>query len=87
MDLLATLPGRTTSGIFGKMMMRDTLLLTAAIFVSAFTIAGAILLRPTGFDRCLDIVSADINRQAGSATLDPKDVEAQAARICAGVVQ
>lgn len=65
-------------------MMRDSLLPAAVIFISALAIAGAILLRPTGFDRCLEIVSSDINRQAGSATRDPRDVEAQAARVCAG---
>ncbi|WP_245310124.1 hypothetical protein [Rhizobium sp. R339] len=64
--------------------MRDSLLPAAVIFISALTIAGAILLRPTGFDRCLHVVSADINRHVGSATLDPKDAEAQGARICAG---
>jgi hypothetical protein len=55
-----------------------------AIIVGAGIVAGAILLRPTGFDRCMRIISHDIERQAQSATLDPRDVQAQAARACAG---
>jgi len=62
--------------------MRNPILPAIVALLSAGTVAGAILLRPTDFDRCLKTVSTDIYRQGGTATLDPKDVEAQAARIC-----
>jgi hypothetical protein len=64
--------------------MRSTILLAAVILLSAITIAGAVLLRPSDFDKCLNIISADIYRQDPTATLDPRDVEAQAARTCSG---
>jgi hypothetical protein len=55
-----------------------------AVLFGAAIIAGALLLRPSGFSECVTIVSADIVRQNLTATLDPRDVEAEAARICAG---
>ena len=62
-----------------------TALLVAAILVGAGIIASAVLLKPTGFERCVSIVGRDIERNASpGATLDPRDVEAEAARICAG---
>lgn len=64
--------------------MRGIPMLAIVIALSAASVVGAILLRPFDFENCLKIISADIYRQGDSATLDPKDVEAQAARICAG---
>lgn len=64
--------------------MRGIYLLAAVVLLSAITVASAILLRPSSFDRCLDIITADIYCRAGSATLDPKDVEVQAAQACSG---
>ena len=64
--------------------MQNGFLLAIVILLSAIVIAGAILLRPSDFDQCLGVISADIYRQDPSATLDPRDVEAQAARICSG---
>lgn len=64
---------------------------TAVIAVSILLGAGAIVatlaLRPTGFDRCVSIMTQDIDDpvKLAGATLDPRDVEVQAARICAGV--
>ncbi len=56
-----------------------------AILVGAAAIAGAVLRKPTGFERCVSIISADIERNASpGATLDPRDVEVEAARTCAG---
>jgi hypothetical protein len=56
-----------------------------AIIVGAAAIAGAVLLKPTGFERCVSIIGRDIERNASpGATLDPRDVEAEAARTCAG---
>ncbi len=64
--------------------MAKDILSVAAMLVAAFVISGAILLRPTGFDRCIAIISADIYSSNQTATLDPRDVEAQAARTCSG---
>ncbi|MBE0580038.1 hypothetical protein [Devosia sp.] len=62
-----------------------TALLVAAILAGAGTIAGAVLLKPTGFERCVSIIGRDIERNASpGATLDPRDVEAEAARTCSG---
>ena len=62
-----------------------TALLVAAILAGAGIIAGAVLLKPTGFERCVSIIVRDIERHASpGATLDPRDVEAEAARACAG---
>lgn len=63
-----------------------TALIVVAILLGSGAIAGAVALRPSGFDRCLAIISADIERQASrtGATLEPRDVETEAARICAG---
>ena len=72
------------SDISEVMMMRGLLLLAFVIALSAVSLVTAILLRPSDFETCLKIISADIYRQGGSATLVPKEVEAQAARICSG---
>lgn len=62
-----------------------TAFIVIAILVGAGIVAGAVLLKPTGFERCVSIVGRDIERNASpGATLDPRDVEAEAARICAG---
>ena len=62
-----------------------TALIVVAILLGAGIVAAATLLKPTGFDRCVRIVSIDIERSASpGATLDPRDVEAEAARVCAG---
>lgn len=65
-----------------------TALLVVAILIGAAAVAGAVMLKPTGFERCVSIIGRDIDRQATStgATLDPRDVEVEAARICAGTV-
>ncbi|WP_245487099.1 hypothetical protein [Rhizobium leguminosarum] len=52
--------------------------------LSAIVVGGAILIRPSDFDRCLAVISAETYRRDQTATLDPREVEAQAARICAG---
>jgi hypothetical protein len=61
-------------------------LIVVAILLGSGAIAAAVALKPTGFERCLAILGGDIERQANrtGATLDPRDVEAEAARICAG---
>lgn len=64
--------------------MRGLPVLTIVVALSTASIVSAILLRPSDFETCLKILSADIQRQGRSATLDPKNVEAQAARICSG---
>ena len=58
----------------------------AAILVGSAVVAGAVLLKPSPFRDCVTIISADIFRQDLTVTLDPRDVEAEAARICSGVV-
>ena len=60
-------------------------IIAAAILVGSGIVAGAILLRPSPFQECVAIISADIVHQNLTATLDPRDVEAEAARICSGV--
>ena len=62
-----------------------TTALVLAILIGAGLIAGAVLLRPSPFRECVTVISADIYRQDLSVTLDPRDVEAQAARICSGI--
>ncbi|MBY5812113.1 hypothetical protein HFO12_22575 [Rhizobium leguminosarum] len=64
-------------------MVRSGILLAGAILRSAIIVGGAILIRPSDFDRCL-VISAEIYRRDQTATLDPREVEAQAARICSG---
>ena len=61
--------------------------LVIMVLIGAAIVASAIVLRPTGFDRCLKIISGDIERHNPSATYDPRDLEAQAARICSGVAR
>ena len=55
--------------------------------LSAGLVAGAIMLRPSPFRECVTIISADIFRQDLTVTLDPIDVEAEAARICSGFAE
>ena len=62
-----------------------TALTVIAILLSAGSVAAAIALKPTGFEQCVGLIGADIERNASpGATLDPRDVEAEAARTCAG---
>lgn len=63
-----------------------TAVLAIAMLLAGLTVAGAILGKPSGFERCVAIISADIERQAQAtvATIDPRDVEVEAARTCAG---
>jgi hypothetical protein len=64
-----------------------TALIVLAILIGAGTIGAAIALKPSGFDRCISIIAGDIERQATpGSTLDPRDTEAEAARICAGAI-
>ncbi|NEK16740.1 hypothetical protein GR257_17990 [Rhizobium leguminosarum] len=65
-------------------MVRSDILLAGAILLSAIIVGGAILIRPSDFDRCLAVISAEIYRRDQTATLDPREVEAQAARSCSG---
>jgi hypothetical protein len=62
-------------------------ILAVAILVGAAIVGGAIVLRPSAFRECVTIIAADIVRQDLTATLDPRDVEAEAARICSGVAE
>lgn len=55
-----------------------------AILIGAGMVAGAILLRPSPFQECVAIISADIVHQNLTATLDPRDVEVEAAKVCSG---
>ena len=65
-----------------------TAFIVLAILVGAGGVAATVALKPTGFERCVAIISADIERSATpGATLDPRDVEAEAARICAGSLE
>ena len=66
-----------------------TPLVVIAILLGSGAIAAAQALKPTSFERCITIIGGDIDRQATrtGATLDPRDVEVQAARICAGQAQ
>jgi hypothetical protein len=62
-----------------------TALIVVAILLGAGAVASAVAVKPTGFERCVWIISADIERNASpGATLDPRDVGAEAARTCAG---
>ncbi len=62
-----------------------TAVIVVAILVGAAGISLAVINQPSGFDRCVSIISADIERAASpGATFDPRDVEAEAARVCAG---
>lgn len=61
-----------------------TWILAIAILVGSSIVAGAILLKPSPFRECVTLISADIFRQDLTVTLDPRDVEAEAARICSG---
>ena len=55
-----------------------------AILAGSGVVAGAILVKPSPFQDCVTLISADIFRQDLTVTLDPRDVEAEAARICSG---
>lgn len=62
-----------------------TAFIVIAILVGAGGVATAVALKPTGFEQCVVIISAEIERNVSpGATLDPRDVEAEAARACAG---
>jgi hypothetical protein len=60
-----------------------------AILVGAGGIMVAITNKSTGFDRCVSIITRDIEERAlaTAATLDPRDVEIEAARVCAGTAE
>lgn len=58
--------------------------MASAILVGSSIVAGALLLKPSPFRECVKLISADIFRQDLTVTLDPRDVEAEAARICSG---
>ena len=60
--------------------------LVVAIIVGAGIVAGAVVLKPSGFRECVTVISADIFARDVTVTLDPRDVEVDAAKICAGVV-
>jgi hypothetical protein len=56
--------------------------LALAILLGSGIVAGAILLKPSPFRECVALISTDIFREDLTVTLDPRDVEAEAARIC-----
>ena len=60
--------------------------LVGAVLIGAGIIAGAVALKPSGFRECVTVISADIFARDVTVTLDPRDVEVEAARVCAGVV-
>jgi hypothetical protein len=66
---------------------------TAAIVLAILIGAGGIMVaatnKPTGFERCVSIISGDIEQRAmaTAATLDPRDVEIEAAKVCAGIAE
>ena len=60
--------------------------LVVAVLVGAGIVAGAVVLKPTGFRECVTVISADIFARDETVTLDPRDVEVEAAKVCAGVV-
>ena len=62
-----------------------TWVLVGAVLVGAGIVAGAIVLKPSGFRECVTVISADIFARDVTVTLDPRDVEVEAARVCAGV--
>ncbi|MDB5528077.1 MAG: hypothetical protein JWR51_1180 [Devosia sp.] len=59
-------------------------LVALAIIVGAVIVAGAVTARPSEFSQCVGVIGAGIERDNPTATLDPRDVEVQAAKICAG---
>ena len=68
------------------MTTRQAVLIAVAILVGAAGIGIAVVLKPSGFDRCLAVIKAGLEREAtqSATTLDPRDTELSAARICAG---
>jgi hypothetical protein len=63
-----------------------TAAIVIAILLGAGGVAATVALKPTGFEQCVTVISADIERNASpGATLDPRDVKAEAARACAGL--
>lgn len=58
--------------------------IAAAVLIGAAMVAGAVLLRPSPFQECVGIISEDIMHQNLTATLDPRDVEVEAAKVCSG---
>ena len=60
--------------------------LVVAVLIGAGIIAGAVMLKPSGFRECVTVISADIFARDVTVTLDARDVEVEAAKACAGVV-
>lgn len=65
-------------------MLRSAII-ALAIMAGSIIIAATIVIKPTGFERCVAMIAAENERQAAqtAATLDPRDVEATSARVCA----
>lgn len=59
--------------------------LVVAVLIGAGIIAGAVMLKPSGFRECVTVISADIFARDVTVTLDPRDAEVEAAKVCAGV--
>ncbi|MEO8683392.1 MAG: hypothetical protein ABI414_00970 [Devosia sp.] len=59
-------------------------LVALAVIVGSGIVAGAVLARPSEFRQCVAVISDDIYRADLTVSLDPRDVEAQAAKVCAG---
>ena len=65
-------------------MLRSAII-ALAIMAGSIIIAATIAIKPTGFERCVAMIAAETERQAAqtAATLNPREVEATAARACA----
>ena len=59
-------------------------LVAVAVIVGSGIVAGAVTARPSEFRQCVSVISDDIYRGDSTVSLDPRDVEVQAAKICAG---
>ena len=59
-------------------------LVAVAVIIGAVIVAGAVAARPSDFRECVGVISSDIERADSTVTMDPRDVEAQAAKVCAG---
>jgi hypothetical protein len=59
-------------------------LVALAVIVGSGIVAGAVTARPSEFRQCVAVISDEIYRADLTVSLDPRDVEAQAAKVCAG---
>jgi hypothetical protein len=59
-------------------------LAAVAILVGSGIVASAVATRPSEFSQCVGVISAGIYNADATVTLDPRDVEVQAAKVCEG---